>query len=596
MASDDNQSPKPDSQKTVISSVAPTGVAIGTQIMGTFEITEHIATGGMGEVYRGFNIHTEEPVAIKIVLAALAHDEKILSLFQKEATVLGRLHHDAIVRYMLFTVDPGIQRACLVMEFVEGRSLADFYAEEGKMPCEDVKTMMRRVASGLQKAHDLGVVHRDLSPDNVVIQDGLISHTKIIDFGIAKSANFGGGTLLGGQFAGKYGYVSPEQLGRFKGVIEGTSDIYSLALVAAAACRGEPVDMGDSPAEAVERRMDVPDLSGVHDELRPLLERMLQPDPKDRPQSMQDVLHLIDNPALLSGAAGAAPAAGAPVPPQGSVPPQYSVPPQGSVPPQYSVPPQGSVPPQYSVPPQGSVPPQYSVPPSQFTTPPGGGETVISTPPGFTPTQPPAVDMGGESPFPAQQTGVGRTLPPQAAPGMTMPPQQAEPAKKGKGGLIAALLALVVIGGGGAGAYFGGFIPGVGPGDDPVTEPGDGVIAGNETSPSTDPANNGSTGADTDAPDGDTIDFGDTSRPVTPDTDMPGTDTAGSETPDSETPDTTPDSDAPDTDTASTDTPDNDTPDSDTPDPDTRLASLDGGRVEPVDGTINPGEGTTMAS
>ena len=217
MASDEQENSKPGSQKTVISTAAPTGVAIGTQIMGTFEITEHIATGGMGEVYRGFNIHTEEPVAIKIVLAALAHDEKILSMFQKEATVLGRLHHDAIVRYMLFTVDPGIQRACLVMEFVEGRSLADYYAEEGSMPAEDVKTMMRRVASGLQKAHDLGVVHRDLSPDNVVIQDGMISHTKIIDFGIAKSANFGGGTLLGGQFAGKYGYVSPEQLGRFKG-------------------------------------------------------------------------------------------------------------------------------------------------------------------------------------------------------------------------------------------------------------------------------------------------------------------------------------------------------------------------------------------
>ncbi len=97
MASDEQENSKPDSQKTVISTAAPTGVAIGTQIMGTFEITEHIATGGMGEVYRGFNIHTEEPVAIKIVLAALAHDEKILSMFQKEATVLGRLHHDAEV-------------------------------------------------------------------------------------------------------------------------------------------------------------------------------------------------------------------------------------------------------------------------------------------------------------------------------------------------------------------------------------------------------------------------------------------------------------------------------------------------------------------
>jgi len=110
-------------------SSSSTGVEIGTQIMGTFEIVEHIASGGMGEVYRGLNIHTKEPVAIKIVLAALAHDEKILSMFQKEATVLGRLHHDAIVRYQLFTIDPNIRRACLVMEFVEGRALSDHLAE-----------------------------------------------------------------------------------------------------------------------------------------------------------------------------------------------------------------------------------------------------------------------------------------------------------------------------------------------------------------------------------------------------------------------------------------------------------------------------------
>ncbi|MBY6152192.1 protein kinase [Vannielia litorea] len=526
MASDEQENSKPDSQKTVISTAAPTGVAIGTQIMGTFEITEHIATGGMGEVYRGFNIHTEEPVAIKIVLAALAHDEKILSLFQKEATVLGRLHHDAIVRYMLFTVDPGIQRACLVMEFVEGRSLADYYAEEGKMPVEDVKTMMRRVASGLQKAHDLGVVHRDLSPDNVVIQDGLISHTKIIDFGIAKSANFGGGTLLGGQFAGKYGYVSPEQLGRFKGVIEGTSDIYSLALVAAAACRGEPIDMGDSPAEAVERRMDVPDLSGVHDELRPLLEMMLSPDPANRPESMAKVLEYIDNPAALAGGAaplGVVPGPGGSVPPQQSVPPQYSQPPQ-SIPPQQSMPPGGG-------PTVISQPPQYA-----FTTPPQQ-----SMPPQSMPPQ----DVNTDSPFPGsvppQRTGVGTTLPPAST---VPPPQPAE--KKGKGGLIAALLALVIVGGG-AGAYFGGFIPGVNQGGGGTgTEGTDGTTGTDGTDGTTTTA--GGDGSTTTGCAG-TVRFDDSGNPIDDCDD--GTDaTDGGDTSTADGGDTTPTTDGGDTTTA----------------------------------------------
>lgn len=487
MASDENERSKPDSQKTVITTAAPTGVAMGTQIMGTFEITEHIATGGMGEVYRGVNIHTQEPVAIKIVLAALAHDEKIMNLFQKEAMVLGRLHHDAIVRYMLFTVDPGIQRACLVMEFVEGRSLADYYGEEGRMPVEDVRVMMRRVASGLQKAHDLGVVHRDLSPDNVVIQDGLISHTKIIDFGIAKSANFGGGTLLGGQFAGKYGYVSPEQLGRFKGVIDGRSDIYSLALVAAAACRGEPIDMGDSPAEAVERRMDVPDLSGVDDDLRQLLEMMLQPDPANRPASMEKVLEYLENPALIPGAGAAAP--------QGSVPPQGAVPPQGSVPPQ-------TYPPQQSYPPGQTYPPEQSQPPgaTRISQPPAAGYT---TPPQHsTPPEQNGADSPFGSPDPAQQTGVGGTLPPGTVPPAAAPGTARE--KGGKGGLIAALLALAVIGGG-AGAYFGGLIPGVGPAQDAG---GSDAVAGADT-PAT-----GATASAGGAGGGGTVRFDDSGNPV----------------------------------------------------------------------------------
>ncbi|MBT0957254.1 protein kinase [Alphaproteobacteria bacterium KMM 3653] len=431
-----------DNEKTVIGSVAPTGVAIGTQIMGTFEIKEHIATGGMGEVYRGINIHTGESVAIKIVLAALAHDEKIISLFQKEATVLGRLHHDAIVRYQLFTIDPGIQRACLVMEFVEGRAMAD-YIEDGAMPIEDVRTMISRVASGLTKAHDLGVVHRDLSPDNVIIQDGQVSRTKIIDFGIAKSANFGGGTLLGGQFAGKYNYVSPEQLGRFKGVITGQSDIYSLALVAAAACKGEPLDMGDNPAEAVERRLEVPDLSGVYDEIRPLLEMMLQPNPADRPTDMAQVLEFVNNPALIPMAGGAAAPAGS-IPPVGAPGTQ---PPAGiSQPPQYgfTTPPQGSYP--------GSVPP----PPT------GDNES-------------PFGNMQASAP-PSQITGLGSTLPPPH----TTAPTQPEAKKKGKAPMVVALVALLAAGGG-AGAYFTGALDSILNGGevalDPVIAAADAVLA-----------------------------------------------------------------------------------------------------------------------
>ncbi|WP_164738238.1 serine/threonine-protein kinase [Frigidibacter oleivorans] len=303
-----NEPPVPPGDAPRGASVAPgsaaegdrrvTAVTAGTQIIGTYEIEQLISSGGMGEVYRGRNIHNGEPVAIKIVLPSLAHDPKIVALFQKEATVLGRLSHDAIVRYHVFTNDPAIGRPSLIMEFVAGQSLSD-RLDQGPMPLEDVTVLMRRLASGLDKAHRAGVVHRDLSPDNVILEDGFVEHAKIIDFGIAKSSTIGGGTLLQGQFAGKFNFVSPEQLGAFGGVVDGRSDIYSLALLIAAACRGAVVPMGSSIVDAVGKRASVPAIDGLPEALRPLIEHMLEPDPAHRPETMAEVIRMLDTPALV---------------------------------------------------------------------------------------------------------------------------------------------------------------------------------------------------------------------------------------------------------------------------------------------------------
>ena len=148
-------------------------------------------------MYRGHNIHNGEPVAIKIVLPSLAHDPKIVALFQKESTTLSRLSHEAIVRYHVFTNDPQIGRPCLVMEFVSGTPMSE-RIEAGAMPLDQVKVMLRRVASGLEKAHRAGVVHRDMSPDNIILEDGLVEHAKLIDFGIAKSSAAWRGHVVAG--------------------------------------------------------------------------------------------------------------------------------------------------------------------------------------------------------------------------------------------------------------------------------------------------------------------------------------------------------------------------------------------------------------
>ncbi|RRH97430.1 serine/threonine protein kinase [Mesorhizobium tamadayense] len=276
-----------DDDKTRISpNLGYTGV--GTQLSGIYELDERIASGGMGEVYRGHNIQTGDHVAIKIVLPEFARDQTILSLFRKEASILNHLSHDAVVRYHVFTIDPGIGRPYLAMEFVDGQSLFDVM-RRGPMSPPDVRRLCHRLASGLSAVHQAGAVHRDLSPDNIILPGGRVERAKIIDFGIARSANVGGETLIGGKFAGKYNYVSPEQLGLYGGDVSEQSDIYSLGLVLAAALRGKPLDMSGSQYEVIEKRRTVPDLSDIDPDFREIIDAMLQPDPQDRPASMAEI-------------------------------------------------------------------------------------------------------------------------------------------------------------------------------------------------------------------------------------------------------------------------------------------------------------------
>ncbi len=273
---------------------------LGTRINNNYEITAVLKAGGMGEVYRGENVFTHDPVAIKLVRPDLANDEKVAHMFRREARTLGQLVDDAIVRYYNFVLDPEIDRYCLIMEFVEGTPLSDRIEDDGPLSEAEARGLMRRVAAGLAKAHAMDVVHRDLSPDNVMLPAGSIAGAKLIDFGIARSPLVAEGTMAG-EFAGKFKYVSPEQLGHFDGRIGPATDIYGLGLLIAAAVRGSALPMGSSIVEAVQARREVPDLSGVPEGLRPVLAQMLEPDPADRPENMAAVLMLLDDPVPARG-------------------------------------------------------------------------------------------------------------------------------------------------------------------------------------------------------------------------------------------------------------------------------------------------------
>jgi hypothetical protein len=263
-------------------------LAPGTTLNGIFEVDRHIASGGMGDIYRGHAIETGDPVAIKVMRTDLADNAMALALFRKEASALHYIHHEAIVRYYIFSNDPGTRRHYLAMEFVDGKPLSDLL-KQAPLGFDEVCLLQQRLAAGLHAAHHHGIIHRDLSPDNVLIPSGDVGRAKIIDFGIARSTRLGDGTIIGSGFAGKYNYVSPEQLGLFSGVVTAKSDIYSLGLVLAECLTGRPIDMGGSQFQIIEKRRVVPPLESVDQRLRPLIEWMLQPDPNDRPESMAAV-------------------------------------------------------------------------------------------------------------------------------------------------------------------------------------------------------------------------------------------------------------------------------------------------------------------
>ncbi len=273
-------------------------VPLGTVINNNYAVTELLNIGGMGEVFRGENTFTGDPVAIKIVLKELAQDDNITTLFRREAKVLVGLSHPAVVRYFNFVHDAAIDRYCLIMEYIDGVVLSDHVRDAAPLSVDQAIVLMRRLTAGLAEVHAMDVIHRDLSPDNVILRGNDIDNAVLIDFGIAKSMEMSDKTLHG-QLAGKLKFISPEQLGHFDGEISPQTDIYGLALLLAYAVQGGPLPMGDTVVEAVNARRAIPDLRHFDPRLRAILAYMLEPDPADRPVSMTDVLALLDDPAKL---------------------------------------------------------------------------------------------------------------------------------------------------------------------------------------------------------------------------------------------------------------------------------------------------------
>ena len=265
----------------------------GEMLNDIFEVRRYITAGGMGEVWEGVNTHTEERVAIKVILPHLAADANVQAMFRKEARTLTRLSHPALVGYRVLAIEPRLGILYIVTEFIEGTMLEHSYRDVPR-DAASLKGFTRRLAEGLRAAHDMGLVHRDMSPDNVILEGGLLARARIIDFGIAKDLDTHKGTIIGDGFAGKIGYVAPEQLGDFGREVGPWTDVYSLALVVLAVAAGRSPDMGATLVDAVDKRRAGVDLSAAPEIMRPTLAAMLEPDPARRLRDMNAVIAALD--------------------------------------------------------------------------------------------------------------------------------------------------------------------------------------------------------------------------------------------------------------------------------------------------------------
>ena len=255
---------------------------IGELLAGRYELQAVAGSGGMSSVYRARDTVLERTVAIKILHEHFSDDPAYVERFRREARALAQLNHPNIVT----VIDRGEYegRQFIVFEHVEGDNLKELIEREGQLPVDQALGLVHQVARGLAFAHEHGVVHRDVKPHNVLIdEDGV---AKVTDFGIARSLEPADGLTETGTLLGTSEYISPEQASGHR--VDERSDQYSLAAVLYELLAGEPPYTGQNfMAVALKHIQDpVPSVRDVRPDVSPRLDaivtRALAKRPEDR--------------------------------------------------------------------------------------------------------------------------------------------------------------------------------------------------------------------------------------------------------------------------------------------------------------------------
>ena len=202
----------------------------GHLIDGRYQLLSQMGSGGMATIYEALDTRLDRRVAVKIMHSHLAQDEQFVERFIREAKAAAALSHPNIVSVQdKGWNQSGVPAVFIVMEMVAGHTLLEYLTERGSIPIADGIKFLLPVLSALGAAHKLGIVHRDVKPENILVsKEGRI---KIADFGLAKGALIGSTmTAESSVILGSVSYLSPEQVSRV--IADSRSDVYSAAITA----------------------------------------------------------------------------------------------------------------------------------------------------------------------------------------------------------------------------------------------------------------------------------------------------------------------------------------------------------------------------
>jgi eukaryotic-like serine/threonine-protein kinase len=280
----------------------PAGEVVG----GRYELEELVGSGGMSSVYRAHDTLLERKVALKILHERYGDDDEYVERFRREARAVAQLAHPNIVTVIDRGEDEG--RQFIVFEYIDGENLKEIVEREGPLALDEVVSLGLEIARGLAFAHERGIVHRDVKPQNVLLNgDG---HAKVTDFGIARTLDVEKGVTQTGTVLGTSDYIAPEQASGQ--VVSRETDVYSLGVVLFELLTGTVPFKGESfvavalqhvnepPPSVLELRRDTPP------RLASLIDSTLAKDPKDRP-TMDELVGELE--ALRNGYTGGEPTA-----------------------------------------------------------------------------------------------------------------------------------------------------------------------------------------------------------------------------------------------------------------------------------------------